>query len=82
MKKKSGNAVKGSPWGRKRGYPIEVAARLLGIPKAEFYGILRAYGVRPVQSAGIGLRGKPPRLLSGEDLDRIRARLKEAEKVG
>ena len=64
-------------WNRSTGFPVGVAARMLGIRKAYFYGVLLACGIRPKVGKS-GRRGSPPKLITGAQLDDIRKRLKEA----
>jgi len=57
------------------------AAKYLKIPKAYLYGVLRAYGMEPVQGE-TGKRGKPPQMLTEIQLDEIKRRLEAANRSG
>ena len=48
---------------------------MLGIPKLEFYGMLRALGIQTTTPA-VRKVGMPPRLVSSADMTRIRKAIK------
>jgi len=57
------------------------AAKHLKIPKAYLYGVLRAYGMEPVQGE-TGKRGKPPQMLTEVQIAEIKRRLEAAAESG
>lgn len=57
------------------------AAKHLKIPKAYLYGVLRAYGMEPVQGE-TGKRGKPPQMLTEVQIAEIKRRLEAANGSG
>jgi len=53
------------------------AAKRLGVKKPYLYGMLMILGIEP-ELGSTGRPGKPPRLLSEAQVDRVRARLESA----